>query len=123
MSVSPSEQRRKTSPALASIVNVSASTSGSVPSARVITERCGCVSASSRESLPLFISSLTSEWSSVTCSIRPSRIRYARESPTCPKATLPFSTSATVIVVPMPDVFGSVLERAYTRRFASWMRS
>mgnify|MGYP003694337079 CR=1 FL=1 len=40
--VSPSEQSRKTSPVFAAIVNVSTSTSGSVPSARVITERCGC---------------------------------------------------------------------------------
>ena len=29
------------------------------------------------------------------------------------------STSATVIVVPMPEVAGSVLERSWTRRFAS----
>src|SRR4051795_1338185 len=27
------------------------------------------------------------------------------------------------MVVPMPDVFGSLLERSYTRRFASWIRS
>ena len=40
-SVRPSEQSRKTSPVSAAIVNVSTSTSGSVPSARVITERCG----------------------------------------------------------------------------------
>ena len=75
MSVNPSEQSRKTSPVSAAIVNVSTSTLGSVPSARVITDFCGCDSASSGESLPLFRSSLTSEWSSVTCSIAPSRIR------------------------------------------------
>ena len=75
MSVSPSEQRRKTSPARASTVNASTSTSGSVPTARVITERCGCVSASDGDSRPLFKSSLTSEWSSVNCSIEPSRTR------------------------------------------------
>ena len=51
MSVSPSEQSRKTSPSPASTVNASTSTSGSVPTARVITERCGCVSASSRREL------------------------------------------------------------------------
>src|SRR5258708_3424904 len=79
MSVSPSEQIRKTSPSCASTVNDSTSTSGSVPTARVITERCGCVSASSGESLPLFSSSLTSEWSSVSCSRLPSRSRYALE--------------------------------------------
>ena len=42
----------KTSPSCASTANVSTSTSGSVPSARVITERCGWCSASSGESLP-----------------------------------------------------------------------
>src|SRR5581483_5987887 len=73
MSVSPSEQMRKTSPSSASIVNESTSTSGSVPTARVITDRCGCVSASSGESFPLFSSSFTSEWSSVICSIVPLR--------------------------------------------------
>ena len=31
------------------------------------------------------------------------------------------STSATVIVVPIPEVAGSTLERSCTRRFASWM--
>jgi hypothetical protein len=41
-----------------------------------------------------------------------SRMRYARESPTWPNATDPSSTRATVIVVPMPEVFGSVLERS-----------
>src|SRR5438309_1578397 len=69
----PASRRR--SPSSARTLNVSTSTSGSVPSARVITERCGCVSASSRESLPVFSSSLTREWSSVSCSIRASRIR------------------------------------------------
>ena len=39
----------------------STSTSGSVPSARVMTERCGCVSASSGERRPLRTSSATSE--------------------------------------------------------------
>src|SRR4051812_42937564 len=50
-------------------------------------------------------------------------MRYARESPTWPNATWSSSTSATVMVVPMPDVLGSLLERSYTRRFASWIRS
>ena len=112
MSVKPSEQIRKTSPACASMVNDSTSTSGSVPTARVITERCGWVSASSGESLPLFSNSLTSEWSSVSCSIAPSRSRYARESPTCPNVTAPPSTSATVIVVPIPEADGSAFERS-----------
>ena len=66
--MSPSEQSRKRSSGSASTVKVSTSMSGSVPSARVITERCGCDSASSGESLPLRISSPTSEWSSVSCS-------------------------------------------------------
>ena len=69
MSLSPSEQMRKTSPSSASIVKPSTSTSGSVPTARVITLRCGWACASSSESLPLFTSSFTSEWSSVSCSI------------------------------------------------------
>ncbi len=73
--VRPSEQSRNTSPGRDSIVYVSTSTSGSVPSARVITERCGCDSASSGESLPLRISSATSEWSCVSCSSMPSRTR------------------------------------------------
>ena len=102
--VSPSEQSRKTSPGCASIVNVSTSMSGSVPRARVITDRCGCDSASSGDSFPLRMSSATSEWSCVSCSSAPLRTRYARESPTCPIATVPFSTSATVIVVPIPEV-------------------
>jgi hypothetical protein len=37
---------------------------------------------------------------------------YARESPTCPNVTLEFSTSATVIVVPMPATSASSLERS-----------
>ena len=57
------------------IVNASTSTSGSVPSARVITERCGWDSASSGESRPLRTSSPTSEWSSVSCSSSPPRTR------------------------------------------------
>ena len=59
-------------------------------------------SASSGDSLPPRTSSATSEWSSVSCSSCPSRTRYARESPTWPIETLPSSTTATVIVVPMP---------------------
>ena len=111
------------SPGSASTVNVSTSTSGSVPSARVITERCGCDSASSGESRPLRTSSPTSEWSSVSCSSSPPRTRYARESPTWPNAIVPsvWSTSATVIVVPIPDVAASSFERWKTRRFASWI--
>ena len=73
--VRPSEQSRKTSPGRASTENVSTSTSGSVPTVRVITERCGWTSASSGESLPLRTSSATSEWSSVSCSSSPSRMR------------------------------------------------
>jgi hypothetical protein len=69
--VRPSEQSRKTSPASAGTLKASTSTSGSVPSARVITERCGWLSASSADSLPLRTSSATSEWSSVSCSRRP----------------------------------------------------
>ena len=98
----------KTSPGRASTVNVSTSTSGSVPSARVITDRCGWTSASSGESRPLRTSSATSEWSSVSCSSLPSRMRYARESPTWPMRTVPSSTSAAVIVVPIPDRASSV---------------
>ena len=120
MDVKPSEQMRKRSPTWGSTVNVSTSTSGSVPSARVITERCGWISASSGESLPLRTSSATSEWSSVSCSMPWSRIRYARESPTCPNVTLPSSTRARVIVVPMPEALASSDERSKTRRFASW---
>ena len=73
MSESPSEQRRKTSPGCGRIVNASTSTSGSVPSARVITERCGWTSASAADSSPRRTSSATSEWSSVSCSSRSSR--------------------------------------------------
>src|SRR5918999_706830 len=75
MSVSPSEQMRNRSPGSGRISKVSTSTSASVPTARVITERCGCDSASSSEILPLRTSSATSEWSSVSCSRRPSRSR------------------------------------------------
>ena len=124
MSVRPSEQRRKTSPGSASTVKVSTSTSGSVPTARVITERCGCVSASSGDSFPLRMSSPTSEWSFVSCSRLPPRTRYARESPTWPIRTAPSRpVTATVIVVPMPDADGSSCERLKTRRFASWISS
>jgi hypothetical protein len=83
-----------------------------VPSARVITERWGCVPASSGESFPLRTSSATSEWSSVNCSSLPSRIKYARESPTWPKATFASPTKATVIVVPIPEAAASWLERS-----------
>jgi hypothetical protein len=61
MSVSPSEQMRNRSPDAGSIEKVSTSTSASVPTARVMTERCGCASASSGVSLPLRTSSATSE--------------------------------------------------------------
>ena len=99
------------SPVCVSIEKVSTSTSGSVPRARVITERWGCVLVSSGESFPLRTSSATSEWSSVNCSSLRSRIRYARESPTWPKATVPSPTSATVSVVPIPEAAASWLER------------
>src|SRR5262245_7712290 len=110
--VSPSGQMGNRSPGLASTENVSTSTSGSVPSARVMTERCGCDSASSGESRPLRTSSATSEWSSVSWSTLRSRIRYARESPTWPIETIPFSNSATVIVVPMPEASESSRARS-----------
>ena len=57
-------------------------------------------------------SSATSEWSSVSCSSCSPRRRYARESPTWPNVDASVgSTSATVIVVPMPGRVG-VLARA-----------
>ena len=123
MSERPSEQRRKRSPGRASRVNTSASTDGSVPTAFVIAERCGCRSASSGVRTPLSTSSATSEWSVVTCSRTPSRSRYARESPTWPNEIVPAeaSTSAIVTVVPIPAVSGSARERSQTRRFASAM--
>ena len=99
------------SPERVSCANVSTSTFGSVPSARVITERCGWDSAASGLSLPLRTSSPTSEWSSVSCISSPSRIRYARESPTWPKRTRPSSTSATVSVVPIPEADESSVAR------------
>ncbi len=101
-----------TSPSSAAIVKASTSTSGSVPTARVITLRCGWTCASSGDSRPLLSSSFTSEWSSVSCSIVSPRTTYARESPTCPMATVIPSTSATVIVVPIPDADGSFVERS-----------
>ena len=60
-SVSPSLHSRNTSPEHASRDRVSTSTSLSLPSARVMTERCGCSSASCGVSLPSRISSSTSE--------------------------------------------------------------
>ncbi len=42
----------------------------------------------------------------------PSRTRYARESPTWPIQTTSFSTSATVIVVPMPEADSSSAARS-----------
>ena len=48
---------------------------GSGPSARVMTERCGCASACSSVSLPRRTSSPTSEWSSVSRISSPSRSR------------------------------------------------
>src|SRR4029079_11416656 len=75
MSLSPSEQMRKTSPSSASIVNPSTSTSGSVPTARVITLRCGWAWASSSESLTLVTSSLITDGSSVSCSMCSPRTR------------------------------------------------
>ena len=71
-----------TSPGFDSSVKVSICTSSSVPSARVITLRCGCCSASTSESWPLRTSSCTSEWSSESRWRAPSRRRYARLSPT-----------------------------------------
>ena len=55
--------------------STSTSTRGSGPSARVITERCGCASACSSVSLPRATSSPTSEWSRVRRVSSPSRHR------------------------------------------------
>ena len=48
----PSEQSSRTSPSRTWTTLVSTSSSGPAPSARVITERCGCTAASSRVSRP-----------------------------------------------------------------------
>ncbi len=61
MDVSPSEQSMNRSPGFVPIENASTSTSGSVPSTRVITERCGWASASSGDRRPERTSSPTSE--------------------------------------------------------------
>ena len=121
IAVRPSEQIMNRSPGSAGMQKTSTSTSGSVPRARVMTERCGWISASSGESLPLRTSSATKEWSSVSCSSLPSRTRYARESPTWPIQTAVSSTRATVMVVPIPETASSSLDRSYTRRLASWI--
>ena len=64
--VRPSEQSRNRSPALAGKMSMSTWTLASGPSARVMTERCGCCSACSSVSLPRATSSPTSEWSLVS---------------------------------------------------------
>ena len=117
----PSEQSSRTSPSRTWTTLVSTSSSGPAPSARVITERCGCTAASSRVRRPARSSSATSEWSCDSCCSTPSRRRYARESPTWPSTTRSPSTSAAVTVEPMPAVAGSFLARSRTRRFDSRM--
>ena len=112
-------QSRITSPARAGIVHVSTSTCQSAPSARVITDRCGCRAASSGASAPALTHSATSEWSSDRRVSTPPRHRYARESPTWAKATEVGPTSAAVTVEPMPEARGSEVARSATRRLAS----
>jgi hypothetical protein len=71
--VSPSEHISTTSPARTGKVQVSTSTSFSMPSARVMIERWGCSAACSSVSLPRRTSSSTSEWSWVSRVSDPSR--------------------------------------------------
>ena len=107
--------------------NVSTSTSGSVPSARVITERCGWTSASAGDSSPRRTSSATSEWSSVEL-LEPAAAQQvrARVADVAERNRAVGSTRATVIVVPMPEAAASLVARSWTRRFASrtsWRRA
>ena len=115
-------RRRRRAPAT---VNASTSTSGSVPSARVITERCGCTSASAGDSSPRRTSSATSEWSSVSCSSSPVAEQVgARVADVADRdRAVRSSKSATVIVVPIPEAAASSSARWWTRRFASWISS
>ena len=76
---------------------------GSLPSARVMTERCGWTRASSGVSCPASMRSAISEWSRVSCWIFPLWSRYARESPTCAMTRRSPSSIAAVQVVPMPS--------------------
>ena len=97
---------------MASTENVSTSTSGSVPSARVITERCGCDSASSGESLPLRTSSADERVVvGQLLELAVADAVGARVADVAERDAPPSSTSATVIVVPIPEAAASSLER------------
>ncbi len=101
--VRPSEQKRMRSPGWSWMGYSSTSTSGSMPSARVMTDRRGWTSACSRVSSPPRTISSTRLWSSVIWVSSPSRTRYARESPTCPTTRYPsLPRMPAVRVVPMP---------------------
>src|SRR5687768_16419284 len=63
-------------------------------------------SASSSVNSPASISFCISDWSFVICVATPSRIRYARLSPTCARYSVSLSSAAIVAVVPMPRSSG-----------------
>ena len=71
--LNPSEQISTRSPSVSSSEMSSTSMSRSMPRARVITDRCGCIAACSRVICPERTSSSTRLWSSVTRASIPAR--------------------------------------------------
>ena len=124
MSLSPSEHSRYMSPSFASNVLMSASTSGSMPTARVTRFLFWERRAISLVIMPLSICSCSREWSRVSWLSCASRRRYRRESPTWATVILLSLSRATTSVVPMPAYCGwllaawkiEVLARATTLR-------
>ena len=115
----PSEHSSRRSPVSTLISYRSGCRCGSLPSARVMTERWGCVRASSGVSWPASIMSAIRLWSRVSCCSLPWWSRYARESPTWAMTRRSPSSIAAVHVVPMPSRPTPSCTPRSTARFAA----
>ena len=77
-------------------------------------DRCGCTSACSGVSSPPRTNSSTKLWSLVIWWSSPSRLRYARESPTCPivrESSVPSMPAVSVVPMPCSSWFDSDFSR------------
>ena len=83
--------------------------------------RIGECSAWSASMMPVSTSIWTMLWSCVSWHILPSRIRYARESPTSAMYACPAWTKTAVSVAPI--FFDSRFAVSHTARWACWMAS